>query len=177
MIGLQHYLTSRRHAVHPEHCRHFHKSTQPDSAAHVHRAHVAGRQFQFRRILDATSVNETGQVFVFFILTVAAAEAAIGLAILVVLFRNRQLHQRPGTEHDEGLAADVYLLPDNRSCAAGCRHRRWAVSATRSAVRAAHWVTILGVGLSCVLSLLVLKNMFWGGAEAENYQPLYLGRY
>jgi len=34
--------------------------------------------------------DETGQVFVFFILTVAAAEAAIGLAILVVLFRNRQ---------------------------------------------------------------------------------------
>lgn len=32
----------------------------------------------------------TGQVFVFFILTVAAAEAAIGLAILVVLFRNKQ---------------------------------------------------------------------------------------
>jgi len=30
-----------------------------------------------------------GQVFVFFILTVAAAEAAIGLAILVVIFRNR----------------------------------------------------------------------------------------
>ena len=34
--------------------------------------------------------NLDGQVFVFFILTVAAAEAAIGLAILVVLFRNRQ---------------------------------------------------------------------------------------
>jgi len=31
-----------------------------------------------------------GQVFVFFILTVAAAEAAIGLAILVVVFRTRQ---------------------------------------------------------------------------------------
>ena len=31
-----------------------------------------------------------GQVFVFFILTVAAAEAAIGLAILVVLFRSRR---------------------------------------------------------------------------------------
>jgi len=30
-----------------------------------------------------------GQIFVFFILTVAAAESAIGLAILVVLFRNR----------------------------------------------------------------------------------------
>jgi len=31
-----------------------------------------------------------GQIFVFFILTVAAAEAAIGLAILVVLFRNKR---------------------------------------------------------------------------------------
>jgi len=31
-----------------------------------------------------------GQVFVFFILTVAAAEAAIGLAILVLLFRNKR---------------------------------------------------------------------------------------
>lgn len=32
--------------------------------------------------------NLTGQIFVFFVLTVAAAEAAIGLAILVTLFRN-----------------------------------------------------------------------------------------
>lgn len=32
----------------------------------------------------------TGQVFVFFILTVAAAEAAIGLAIIVALYRNMQ---------------------------------------------------------------------------------------
>ncbi|MEL6870441.1 MAG: NADH-quinone oxidoreductase subunit NuoK [Pseudomonadota bacterium] len=39
----------------------------------------------FSRYLGDT----TGQVFVFFILTVAAAEAAIGLAILVVLFRNQ----------------------------------------------------------------------------------------
>lgn len=38
----------------------------------------------FSRMLGDT----LGQVFVFFILTVAAAEAAIGLAILVVLFRN-----------------------------------------------------------------------------------------
>jgi NADH-quinone oxidoreductase subunit K len=36
-------------------------------------------------------LNDTiGQVFVFFILTVAAAEAAIGLAILIVLYRNRK---------------------------------------------------------------------------------------
>ena len=33
--------------------------------------------------------NLSGQVFVFFVLTVAAAEAAIGLAILIVLFRTR----------------------------------------------------------------------------------------
>ena len=33
--------------------------------------------------------DTAGQIFVFFILTVAAAESAIGLAILVVLFRNR----------------------------------------------------------------------------------------
>ncbi len=40
----------------------------------------------FSRFLD----HLDGQIFVFFILTVAAAEAAIGLAILVVLFRNRR---------------------------------------------------------------------------------------
>jgi NADH-quinone oxidoreductase subunit K len=40
----------------------------------------------FSRFLD----NLDGQIFVFFILTVAAAEAGIGLAILVVLFRNRR---------------------------------------------------------------------------------------
>ena len=34
--------------------------------------------------------DAAGQVFVLFILTVAAAEAAIGLAILVTLFRNRR---------------------------------------------------------------------------------------
>ena len=34
--------------------------------------------------------NMSGQVFVFFILTVAAAEASIGLAILIIVFRNRQ---------------------------------------------------------------------------------------
>ncbi len=40
----------------------------------------------FARFLDVLD----GQVFVFFIMTVAAAEAAIGLALLVVLFRNRR---------------------------------------------------------------------------------------
>jgi NADH-quinone oxidoreductase subunit K len=40
----------------------------------------------FSRFLN----NLDGQIFVFFILTVAAAEAAIGLAILVVLFRSKR---------------------------------------------------------------------------------------
>ncbi len=46
--------------------------------------------------------NVQGEVFVFFILTVAAAEAAIGLAILMLVFRNRgaidveQLNQLKG---------------------------------------------------------------------------------
>ena len=43
----------------------------------------------FSHYLPATADRMGGQVFVFFILTVAAAESAIGLAILVVLFRNR----------------------------------------------------------------------------------------
>ncbi|MGH8378289.1 MAG: NADH-quinone oxidoreductase subunit NuoK [Gammaproteobacteria bacterium] len=44
----------------------------------------------FNFIAFSRYLNDTaGQVFVFFILTVAAAEAAIGLAIVVVLFRNR----------------------------------------------------------------------------------------
>jgi len=40
----------------------------------------------FSRYLD----DIHGQIFVFFVLTVAAAESAIGLAILVVLFRERR---------------------------------------------------------------------------------------
>lgn len=32
----------------------------------------------------------TGQVFVFFVMTVAAAEAAVGLAIIIAIFRHRQ---------------------------------------------------------------------------------------
>jgi NADH-quinone oxidoreductase subunit K len=36
------------------------------------------------------NANLSGQVFVFFIITVAAAEVAVGLAIIVALFRRRQ---------------------------------------------------------------------------------------
>ncbi|MDH3461335.1 MAG: NADH-quinone oxidoreductase subunit NuoK [Burkholderiaceae bacterium] len=43
----------------------------------------------FSHYLPVVADRMAGQVFVFFILTVAAAESAIGLAILVVMFRNR----------------------------------------------------------------------------------------
>ena len=38
----------------------------------------------------AQSLGMGGQVFVFFVMTVAAAEAAVGLAIIIALFRHRQ---------------------------------------------------------------------------------------
>ena len=38
----------------------------------------------------AHSYGVAGQVFVFFVMTVAAAEAAVGLAIIIALFRHRQ---------------------------------------------------------------------------------------
>lgn len=43
-----------------------------------------------------------GQIFVFFILTVAAAESAIGLAILVVLFRNMHTINVDDLDHLKG---------------------------------------------------------------------------
>ena len=45
----------------------------------------------FNFIIFGNYLNDlTGQIFVFFILTVVAAESAIGLAIIVVLYRNKQ---------------------------------------------------------------------------------------
>jgi NADH-quinone oxidoreductase subunit K len=42
----------------------------------------------FSTYLSANSPNPQGQVFVFFIMVVAAAEIAVGLAILVMIYRN-----------------------------------------------------------------------------------------
>jgi len=52
----------------------------------------------FARYLD----DIAGQVFVFFILTVAAAESAIGLAILVALFRNLKSINVADLDHLKG---------------------------------------------------------------------------
>ena len=37
----------------------------------------------------------------------------------------------------------------------------------------AHWLTVLAVGLSCGLSMLVLKNIYWDGGSVENYTVYY----
>ena len=55
-------------------------------------ANLAFAAFAFRLAAGHGTAGEAlaGQIFIFFVIAVAAAEAAIGLAILVVLFRSRQ---------------------------------------------------------------------------------------
>ncbi|MDH4048689.1 MAG: NADH-quinone oxidoreductase subunit NuoK [Gammaproteobacteria bacterium] len=89
MIGLQHYLTMSAILF-----------TLSVAGIFINRRNLILLLMCIELMLLAVNFNfiafsrylgdETGQVFVFFILTVAAAEAAIGLAILVVLFRNRR---------------------------------------------------------------------------------------
>lgn len=89
MIGLQHYLTLAAILF-----------TMSIAGIFVNRRNLILLLMCIELMLLSVNFNfvafsrylgdETGQVFVFFILTVAAAEAAIGLAILVVLFRNRR---------------------------------------------------------------------------------------
>ena len=56
----------------------------------------------FSHYLPLEADRMAGQVFVFFILTVAAAESAIGLAILVVLFRNLHTINVDDLDHLKG---------------------------------------------------------------------------
>jgi hypothetical protein len=77
----------RRAALRDRRGRHLPQPQEPHHAADGDRADAARREHELRRLL-APPGRPSGQVFVFFILTVAAAESAIGLAILVALFRN-----------------------------------------------------------------------------------------
>ena len=89
MIGLQHYLTLSAILF-----------TMAIAGIFINRRNLILLLMCIELMLLAVNFNfiafsrylgdETGQVFVFFILTVAAAEAAIGLAILVVLFRSKR---------------------------------------------------------------------------------------
>ena len=81
-----------------------------------------------------------GQVFAMFVLTVAAAEAAIGLAIVVVYFRNRGSIQVEDVDSDAGLSRCCY--------ASRCSRRCWArpiagLFGRLIGDRASHGVTIL----------------------------------
>ncbi|GJD75192.1 MULTISPECIES: NADH-quinone oxidoreductase subunit NuoK [Methylobacterium] len=88
MIGLSHYLTVAAILF-----------TLGVLGIFVNRKNVIVILMSIELILLAVNINLvafsthlndiTGQVFALFVLTVAAAEAAIGLAILVVFFRNR----------------------------------------------------------------------------------------
>ena len=87
-IGLGHYLVGRRDPVHARHLRHLSQPQERHRHPDVDRADPARRQHQPRRLLGFLG-DLVGQVFALFVLTVAAGEAAIGLAILVAYFRNR----------------------------------------------------------------------------------------
>ena len=56
--------------------------------------------------------NITGQIFTMFVLTVAAAEAAIGLAILVVFFRNKGSIKVEDTQQLKGIELPKMLCFD-----------------------------------------------------------------
>ena len=62
---------------------------QRDHHLHVRRADAQRREPHVRRVRAGRTAS-AGQVFVFFVMTVAAAEAAVGLAIIIALFRHRQ---------------------------------------------------------------------------------------
>ena len=62
---------------------------QRDRDVHVHRVNAQCCEPDVYRILQLFS-DVTGQLFVFIVMTVAAAEAAVGLGIIITIFRNRE---------------------------------------------------------------------------------------
>ena len=77
-----------RRAVHDRRGRRA-DAPQRDHRLHVRRADAQRREPDVRRVRAGRTAS-AGQVFVFFVMTVAAAEAAVGLAIIIALFRHRQ---------------------------------------------------------------------------------------
>ena len=56
--------------------------------AHEHRAHAQRGEHQPRRVLRVPPRAVAGQVFALFVITIAAAEVGIGLAIVLLIYRN-----------------------------------------------------------------------------------------
>ena len=65
-------------------------AAQRDHHVHVHRADAQRREPDARRVLDDRWAS-TARSFVFFVMAVAAAEAAVGLAIIIAIFRHYEL--------------------------------------------------------------------------------------
>jgi hypothetical protein len=115
-----------------------------------------------------------GQVFVFFILTVAGAESAIGLAILVLLFRNKsninvdELNTLKARKTmSQTLSAStllaVPLAPLVVAVIAGVFGTTFGGNLIGR--RLSHTVTILGVFIAFVLSAMTLKSVAIDGAR------------
>ena len=110
-----------------------------------------------------------GQVFVFFVLTVAAAESAIGLAILVVLFRERRSInvEDLNTLQAERSRMNPRLLTRHRAPAAPRRRARGHFRAPDRARGRAHRDDC-GGGRLLRASLYVLKQLYWDGVPTFN---------
>jgi NADH-quinone oxidoreductase subunit K len=86
-IGLNHFLVLGAILFAISVVGHLPQPEERHRPADGHRADAAAVNMNFIAFSHYLG-DMAGQVFVFFILTVAAAESAIGLAILVLLFRN-----------------------------------------------------------------------------------------
>ena len=113
-----------------------------------------------------------GQIFVFFILTVAAAEAAIGLAILVVRVPRAAQHRRRRSRLATGLTGNLRVrgsrdhgvdLPHDRARAAGGGSGGGPVRTPDRQSRRAQRLPFAGVALSCGLSVYVLYQLVFEG--------------
>ena len=94
-------------------------------------------------------------MFVFFILTVAAAEAAIGLAILIVLFRSRRTINVDRTGFAERMKTIYLTIPLIclfASIVAG-------LAGKKIGRKGAHSITIGGVAIACILSVVVYMDV------------------
>ena len=105
-----------------------------------------------------------GQVFVFFILTVAAAESAIGLAILVLLFRNAGSIDVEDLGQAQGLTTrmtmqQLYLVVPLVPLVASIVVGLWGNKMPRAA---SHWITILAVAVSFVASVVIFRDVMAG---------------
>ena len=56
--------------------------------AHEHRADAQRGEHQPRRVLRVPPRRSAGQVFALFVITIAAAEVGVGLAIVLLIYRN-----------------------------------------------------------------------------------------